>query len=131
MGVFFKLTDPKDFERSLEVNYAYWNEIQAKAKARAIAQEEYRIRNEWKKNRLFEINCSNLNCQNILEFVYDNRSSEAKAVKETNWKYYGGDIKGVLCSKCSDIQQARYKFLFWFKKYGADFCLIDLTKGII
>ena len=76
----------------------------------SIAREEYL------KNRLLEVSCGNSNCENILEYVYDDRKSEYWAKVDADWAYFK-KTKCWLCPTCAEIQVIRNFYYYDGTRY--------------
>ena len=123
MKVSFSTIDPNDFggpilstikrkkkkKRTVEEGIAIRLKAIEGAKA-SIAREEYL------RNRLLEVLCGNPNCENTLEYVYDNKKSEYWAKVDAHWVHFKS-TKCWLCSTCAEIQVIRNFYYYDGARY--------------
>jgi hypothetical protein len=110
MGVMFSTINPDDFGTTIKNPNLQFKRFSKKE--RLIAKQVFL--EEKHKNTLgylFTHKCSNKNCTETIDFIYEAVTSEKDAKYDAGWGYFK-KIKGWLCFYCSEIQIIRNIYLY-------------------
>ena len=115
MGVIFSTINPEDFSTITKNLNPQFKRLSKKD--RSIAKQAWLEEQHIKHlGYLFTHKCSNKNCTETIDFIYEAVTSEEHAKFEAGWGYFVR-VKGWLCAKCSEIQRIRNLHMYDKKAY--------------
>jgi hypothetical protein len=105
MGVIFSTINPDDFSTNIKNLNPQFKRLSKKD--RSIAKQAW-LEEQHRKHLgyLFTHKCSNKNCTETIDFIYETVTSEEHAKLDAGWVYFL-KVKLWFCAKCSDIQKVR------------------------
>ena len=106
MGIMFSTINPDDFSTTIKNPNLQFKRFSKKERlmAKQAFLEEKHINTI---GYLFTHKCSNKNCTETIDFIYETVTSEKDAKYDAGWEYFRKRVKGWLCFNCSEIQIIR------------------------